>query len=330
MSVPRIVVVGSINADLVVRVRRRPDPGETVPGESFDVLPGGKGANQALAATVVARRDDADFPVAMVGSVGDDPNSAIALRELAEAGVDLSAVGHAAHTSTGVASIIVGDDGDNSIIVVPGANGLVDADYVRGHRQLIAAAQVVVAQMEVPLDAVEAAAELASSRFILNLAPARPVPPWLLRRADPLVVNEHEAAAALDVLGTPAASREDVDQLAFSGQQPEVRCVMDLLAAGVPSVVVTLGARGCLVGQDGGPIHIPAAHVPAVDTTGAGDAFVGALAARLAQGDCLADACVTATRVSAYSVQHAGAQPSYPRPGEALPVVTDDMGGELS
>jgi len=320
---PRIVVVGSVNADLVVRVARRPAPGETVMGDSIEILPGGKGANQALAAAVVASRYDEDLPVAMVGAVGDDPNSTIALRELAGAGVDVSAVCRLPGVSTGVASITVGRDGDNSIVVVPGANGLVDASFVRRHAHLISGAQVVVAQMEVPMDAVETAARLASGRFILNLAPVRPAPAWLFRRADPLVVNEHEAAAALSILG-----REQRDGSSVAGRpgqiaeaDPEARCAISLVEMGVPSVVVTLGARGCLVARDGDqPVRIPALTVPVVDTTGAGDAFVGALAARLAQGDSLTDACVLATRVSAYSVQHEGTQPSYPRPGDVLPV----------
>ena len=310
-------------------------------GDSFDVLPGGKGANQALAAAAVAHRYDPYFPVAMVGAVGDDPTTAIALRELADEGVDLLAVDRLEDTSTGVASITVGSDSDNSIIVVPGANGLVSADSVRRHASDVEGAEVVVAQMEVPMDAVEAAAELTLGRFILNLAPVAPAPAWLLRRADPLVVNEHEAAAALSIL-QQEDMREEIpilgtDNISAYGPQdsgapdrdPEARCALDLLAAGVPSVVITLGARGCLVAQHGPLTRIPALSVPAVDTTGAGDAFVGAMAARLALGDTLADACVLATRVSAYSVQHAGAQPSYPRPGDTLPG-SDIMKGEQS
>ena len=315
--VPRIVVVGSVNADLVVRTQRRPQPGETVMGDSFEVLPGGKGANQALAAALVASRYGTGCPVAMVGAVGDDPNAAVAVRELTAAGVDMSAVSHLANTSTGVASIIVGGDGDNSIIVVSGANGLVDEGFVHRHAKLIAEADVVVAQMEVPIDAVETAARLATGRFIFNLAPVGLAPEWLLRRADPLVVNEYEAAAALTIL-----NQEQKDA-------SSTQCAIGLVEAGVHSVVVTLGAHGCLVAQNDGddePTRIPALSVPVVDTTGAGDAFVGALAARLAQGDSLPDACVLATRVSAYSVQHGGAQPSYPRPGDTLPGETMEGG----
>lgn len=302
-------------------------------GDSFEVLPGGKGANQALAAALVAGRYGAECPVAMVGAVGDDPNSVIALRELVAADIDMSALSHLAGTSTGIASITVGGDGDNSIIVVPGANGLVDEDFVRAHAQLIAEADVVVAQMEVPIDAVEAAAKLASGRFIFNLAPVGEAPAWLLRRADPLVVNEHEAAAALAILSGEQKDASSADQSEqILGMDPEARCAIGLVAAGVHSVVITLGARGCLIAAndgDGTPTRIPALSVPVVDTTGAGDAFAGALAARLAQGDSLADACVLATRVSAYSVQHGGAQPSYPRPGDPLPG-SDTMEGDRS
>jgi len=327
-----VVVVGSLNADLVVRTGRRPAPGETVIGDSFDVLPGGKGANQALVAALVGRRTDPGILVALIGATGDDANAGLVTAGLASAGVDLRAVQRVASSSTGVAAITVGDDGDNAIIVVPGANSAVTSDYVRQYSGLIAAAAVVVVQMEVPLDGVLAAAGLTRGRLIVNLAPAKQVPPDLLLRADPLVVNEHEAAAALAILtlspdpaGTDRSARTGHEQSPAPHAQPhradtpgtaditdtaeEAACVAGLLAAGVPSVVLTLGARGCLVGTASGIQTLPAVKVRAVDTTGAGDAFTGAIAARLAAGDDLPKACKLATRVAAYCVQQPGAQP---------------------
>ena len=376
-----VVVVGSLNADLVVTALRRPGTGETVLGESFAVMPGGKGANQALAAALVAARTDRLEPspvadtgvlepspvargdsgvprVALIGAVGDDANASVVLRELVAAGVDLSGVERLAGVTTGVASIIVDGEGDNSIVVVPGANGHVTAELVRAHADRIAGAAVTVVQMEIPLDGTSAVAELATGRMIVNLAPALPVPPSLLRRADPLVVNEHEAATARGILmdetaGAPSAalpqsadhygdattaiattpdtqpttttpttrvgeSDRAPDRLA-ADRDDEADCVADLLAAGVPSVVLTLGARGCLAGDANGITRIPAVRVRPVDTTGAGDAFTGALAARLAAGDTLVGACRFATRVAAYSTLRPGAQPSYPSPADDLP-----------
>jgi ribokinase len=312
-SSPGIVIVGSINADLITRVARWPGPGETILGESFQVLPGGKGANQAVAAALVAARDEAPLTVAMVGAVGDDAQAEVALRQLRAASVDLRAV-QQTDLSTGIAAITVGPGGDNSIIVVPGANSLVTGDFVNAQRHLLAQAEVVVSQLEIPLDTVAAAAALAPGRFILNFSPIAQVGANLLRRADPLVVNEHEAAAARAIL--KVGSTREAEPLVMG---EEADCVATLVDNGVRSVVLTLGARGCLVATSQGISAWPALAVRAVDTTGAGDAFVGALAARLAAGDSLAAAAQLATRVSAYSVQHPGAQPSYPTPADPLP-----------
>jgi ribokinase len=282
-------------------------------GESFQVLPGGKGAHQAVAAALVAARDQAPLTVAMVGAVGDDAKAEVALRGLRTAGVDLGAV-QRTEESTGIAAITVGPGGDNTIIVVPGANSQVTSAFVNTRRDLLSQAQVVVAQLEIPLDTVVAAAALAPGRFILNFSPIAQVGAALLRRADPLVVNEHEAAAARAIL--KVGSTRQAEPLVMG---EEADCVAALVDNGVRSVVLTLGARGCLVGTPQGVSACAALAVRAVDTTGAGDAFVGALAARLAAGDTVAAAAQLATRVSAYSVQHPGAQPSYPSPADPLP-----------
>ncbi len=298
----RVVVVGSMNADLVVHVPRWLAPGETVLGDSLSVSPGGKGANQAVAAA----RMGAD--VAMVGAVGDDEYRATALRCLEEAGVDLAAVVESP-SSTGIAVITVGPGGDNTIVVVPGANASVTADAVRRQATLIAEAAVVVLQMEIPRSGVEAAAQFAAGRLVVNFAPVADLSPTVLLQADPLVVNEHEAAAAKALLETGSAAASPL------APGTEEACVRSLIAAGVRSVVVTLGERGALACAGPGQpvVAIPAMAVHAVDTTGAGDAFVGALAAALADGVGVEDACRQATTVSAYSVQHPGAQPSYPQ-----------------
>ncbi|KNC19348.1 ribokinase [Arthrobacter sp. RIT-PI-e] len=307
MSVPSpgIVVVGSINADLVVTLERHPRPGETVLGRTLTVLPGGKGANQAVAAALLG----AD--VTMVGAVGDDAYAETALSGLHAAGADLRAV-RRADGSTGVAIVEVSDDGENTIVVLSGANTEVTPDVVAASADAIRDAAVVVVQGELSAPATAAAVRAAAGRVIVNLAPVMELDREALLRADPLVVNEHEGELVLAQFG--GAKRPDHEAV-----------VTALLASGFASVVMTLGGEGALM-SDGGPVrHVPAPRVTAVDTTGAGDAFVGALAARLVAADALEDAVRFAVRVGSYAVQYPGAQPSYPTPADELPeVLTDD------
>jgi len=313
-SEPLIVVVGSVNVDLVVRVGRRPVPGETVIGDSFAISPGGKGANQAVAAARLGAN------VAMVGAVGHDEYAEIALRGLREAGVDLTRVA-TARTSTGIAVITVAGDADNSIVVVPGANATVSARAVSACADLLAAADTVIVQGEIPRDGVEAASMLTAGRLIVNLAPAIGLDPDVVRRANPLVVNEHEGVTALALLAGPATGARPEW---VSGARAERATVRGLLDARVPSVVLTCGSDGAIVGMRGPggvPVleHVPALPVHAVDTTGAGDAFVGALGRALVRGDDLLAAARYATRVAAFTVRSAGAQPSYPDADDTLP-----------
>lgn len=302
----RVVVVGSVNADLVARVDRHPVPGETVLGHDLAVLPGGKGANQAVAAARLGA------PTALVGAVGTDAFAEAALAGLRAAGVDLRALA-VVDGPTGLALVTVDAAGENSIVVVPGANARVDGPHVDAHREVVAAAAVVVVQGEIPRTGIERAAAATRGRLVVNLAPAVDVDPAVLRRADPLVVNQHEAAVVLAALdGGPGT-------VAPASGADEAAVVARLLAHGVPSVVVTLGARGALVGSADGVVPEPAPRVDAVDTTGAGDAFVGALAARLAAGDDLLAAVRLAVRVGAAAVRGRGAQPSFPAAGDALP-----------
>ena len=302
-----IVIVGSINVDLMLEVERHPHPGETLLGGSGALLAGGKGANQAVAAARAGAR------TAMVGAVGSDANSETALEHLRGADVDLSAV-RTVPGPTGLAVVTLAADGENTIVVVPGANATVTPDVVREAAAVIREAAVCIVQAEIPLPSVEEAVRLAHEagvRVVLNVAPAARLPWATLRSADPLVVNQHEAAILLhDGPARPGTT---------SPVTAAEAAAHELHAAGVPSVVVTVGGAGTVVVDSSGTHLIPARPVTAVDTTGAGDAFVGALAAGLAAGRTLPEAAARATRVAAASVQHLGAQVSYPWKDDPLP-----------
>ncbi|AWK07621.1 ribokinase [Streptomyces spongiicola] len=291
-----LLVIGSANADLVIGVDRRPGPGETVLGSDLAVHPGGKGANQAVAAARLGAR------TALLARVGDDAHGRLLLDAQRAAGVDTVGV-LVGGAPTGVALITVDPSGDNSIVVSPGANGKLTPGDVRAAGSLFHASRVVSAQLEIPLETVvEAVRNLApGTRFVLNPSPPRPLPPEVLAACDPLIVNEHEARA---ILGDAPLGDGPADWARI------------LLARGPRSVVVTLGAQGALVASAQGVALVPAVLVDAVDTTGAGDAFTAALAWRLGQGDALADAAAYASRVGAAAVTKAGAQEAYPTPEE--------------
>jgi ribokinase len=294
-----VLVVGSVNADLVVSVARRPAAGETVLGSDLATFPGGKGANQAVAAARLGGR------VSFLGRTGTDSFGDFLRRNLDAQGVSTGRL-LAVPGPSGVALITVDESGDNSIIVAPGANARLGAADVMAAAAEFEAAAVVCAQLEVPLDAVAAAAGLAAragARFILNLSPAARVPASLLAAADPLVVNEHEAAFLLG--GRPADAG-----LARGGQ------AQALLALGPKSAVITLGAGGAYAADAAGGALVPSPRVTVVDTTGAGDAFTGALAWRLSLGDSLREATALAARAGAAAVTARGAQGSYPSPDQ--------------
>ncbi|OKX85291.1 ribokinase RbsK2 [Corynebacterium glutamicum] len=298
----RIVVVGSINADLNVLVDRHPAPGETLLGSGGHITAGGKGANQAVAAAL----QGAD--VAFVGAVGKDPYAAPALEFLRSSGVDLTAVSEVDDT-TGLAVITVAKDGENNIVVIPGANSLVNCDYVSSQSALLAEAGILLLQGEIPADGFKEAIHHTMGRVVVNLAPVIEVEKSALLEADPIIANEHEAGLILDQFGAGIDSM-DPHELAQA-----------LLDAGFASVVLTLGSAGALVADATGITDIATPTVQAVDTTGAGDAFSGAFCARLIKGDSLIDAATHAARVGAYSVQTAGAQASYPDASVSLPSV---------
>ncbi|WP_030106643.1 ribokinase [Actinoalloteichus caeruleus] len=307
-----VLVVGSANADLVVTVDRRPGPGETVLGSDTTVAPGGKGANLAVAAARLGGR------VSLLAAVGTDQHGDLLRASLRDAGVGTDLV-RDDERPTGVAYITVTADGENSIVVAPGANSSVSEADVDAASHRIATATVLTCSLEVPLPAVRRAVRVATEagvRVVVNLSPVADLGGEVLGALDPLIVNEHEAshllAAALP--GPPGAEATG---------PPSVRArrtARDLLALGPRSAVVTLGPAGAVVAErDAEPIMVPAPPVRAVDSTGAGDAFAGALVARLAGGASLIDAARTAVRAAALSVTRPGAQPSFARSAELGP-----------
>ncbi|GAB3704054.1 ribokinase [Amycolatopsis oliviviridis] len=281
----QVLVIGSANADLVVPVDRRPGGGETVLGGDTILSPGGKGANTAVAAA----RLGAD--VALLGAVGDDPYGDLLKRSLAESGVNTDSV-RTSDRPTGIAYITVTPDGENSILVSPGANSALRPEDVD-----LDGAEIVVLSLEIPLETVERAVAKAVEKGVktlLNLSPAAELSAKTLQGLDVLLVNEHEAAFLL-------------------GGEADFPKLLDL---GPKAAVVTLGAKGAAVVTADGVTKVPSPKVEAVDTTGAGDAFAGALATALAKGEELADAARKAVKVAAITVTRQGAQPSYPTASE--------------
>jgi ribokinase len=292
-----VCVVGSANLDRVLRVPRIPGPGETLLGQEVRTFRGGKGNNQAVAA---ARSGAA---TTLLAALGRDADAEELLGGMRGAGIE--PLIRRADRPTGTAWITVGQDGENTIVVVPGANGAL-ADLTEGELAAVRAAGVVLLQQEIPAATVEAAASMAAregATVVLNAAPSRPRDTVPLQAVSVLVVNEHEAA---DLLGDAAA-----------GERAAV-ALLDL----VPAAVVTLGGVGAVRGA--APVHLPARRVPVVDTTGAGDAFCGALAAELDRSGTrgvpdlgtLVAAARYATEVGALAVQRDGAQSGIPTRAE--------------
>jgi ribokinase len=296
VEAPAIVVVGSCNIDLVTYAARIPGPGETILGDRFGMGFGGKGANQAVMAARLGAR------VAMIGAVGDDLYAEMTLRNLLDQDVDAERVMRV-RGSSGVAPIWVEADGTNRIIVVPGANARVDADAARAAVRSLAAVDVVVGQLEIPQAATRAAFEAARERgatTVLNPAPATMLEDELLALTDWLVPNELELEA---LAGGPVAGDDAILEEAKG------------LRAGL---VVTLGSRGAAVAWGGALTRLPAPAVTAIDTTGAGDAFVGAFAVGLAIGFSPLDAARLGIACATDSVQRPGAQASFPDRQHAL------------
>lgn len=303
MAAPSVCVVGSINLDMNAYVHRFPRPGETLHGGRFTTGYGGKGANQAV---MVARLGG---NISMVGRVGDDIFGQDMRRNLAAEGIDARFVFESAGVSSGVAVITVDDNGQNTIIVIAGANGLVTPDDVAAAQAAIAGARVLLCQMEVPMAANLAALRLAREAGVTTIFNSAPVsgevPAEVYELTDIFCPNETEAEL---LTGIEVHTLDDA-RLAAS----------IILERGARAALITLGARGCLyVSADGADEVIPTVEVNAVDTTGAGDAFVGSLGYFLAAGVALRTAIERANAIAAISVQSPGTQSSYPR-REQLP-----------
>lgn len=291
-----VVVFGSINMDLVVRTPRLPAPAETITGHEFFTAPGGKGANQAVAAARLGA------PTKMVGRVGGDAFGQELRQNLTEAGADVSAVFTDPTVSSGVAVIGVDDNAQNNIIIVPGANGRVSGDDLSRLEASLAGAKVLLLQLEVPLPAVVSAARLARQHgvtVVLDPAPAQPLPAELYHLVDVLTPNEVEAG---QLVGGPV--KTEAEAAAAAGK---------LLELGVKTALIKMGALGVLVAQAGTkPIFVPAFKVQAVDTVAAGDAFNGGMAVALVEGHDLLRAVRWGAAAGALSATKRGAQPSMP------------------
>jgi len=296
VSLARVVVIGSSNTDMVVKCASIPKPGETTLGGEFAMFPGGKGANQAVCASRLGAE------VVFVARVGNDVFGERAIAGFEEAGVDTSFVVKDPVHPSGVALIVVDEHGENAIVVAPGANGALMPDDVDRASEAIANADVVVTQLEIPVETVAHAVKLArqfGTKVVLNPAPIRPLTRELLADVSVLVPNQHEAAG---LLGKTEFEKMDPSEAAS-----------ELLALGVDGLVMTLGSRGAIVADANSIKEVPALKVDVVDTTAAGDAFTAALSCGLAEGKTLVEAAQFASRVAAISVTRLGAQPSMPR-----------------
>lgn len=304
-----VVVVGSLNLDMVVRVPRRPQKGETLRGTGFDTFAGGKGNNQALAAARAGAK------VAMVGRVGQDMFGDTMLAMLARNGVDHTYVFRDPEAGTGIATIMVDAEGDNSIVLTPQANDRLSPLDVEQARPAIETAQVLLLQLEVPVENNIAAARLArmaGALVILNPAPAPEsgsLPQELLQEVDLLIPNQTEAQLLTGISVTSEASARVATQA--------------LRSLGPDKVIITLGEQGALlVDGEQEPQLIPAFPVKAIDTTAAGDAFCGALAAKLARGASLAEAVRFGCAAGALAATRLGAEPSLPYEQEIVKLVS--------
>ena len=295
----RITVVGSLNMDLVVRTPRIPKPGETIIGKDFHTIPGGKGANQAVAAAKLGAQ------VSMVGRVGEDDFGRALLNNLASANINSDFVKRDPGAATGIALITVEDSGENNIVLAPGANMKLTVEDLEAAEEAIAQADVVLFQLESPLAAVEAGLKLAKKRGVttlLNPAPAQALSERLLSYVDILAPNETETGLLTGLpVGTPAQIEEAAERLR---------------RIGVGTVILTLGERGAFLCSAEGNAMFPAYKVEPVDTTAAGDAFVAGFAVALAEKGSLKAAIPWGNAAGALAATKLGAQPSLPTRSE--------------
>lgn len=290
-----IIVLGSLNMDLVIKAERAPEAGETLSGQFFQTIPGGKGANQAAAAAKLG--GDA----AMVGRVGRDDFGKSLVNALQNVGVDTSAVRTDPDHPTGIAAITVEDSGENRILIVAGANGQVSIADVESIRPALAEAEALVLQMEIPFPTIDYALDVATELdllTVLNLAPAYPLADEILKKIDILILNESETCLLSNISVADAESAK----MACSA----------LHARGANTVIVTLGAQGALLAAPDGFVFVPAYPVDVVDTTAAGDAFTAAFVVSLLETDDPAKSLQYANAVGALTVTKLGAQVSLP------------------
>lgn len=287
----KIVVVGSINMDMVFTSDKRPKAGETVIGNTFSLIPGGKGANQAVAASKLG----AD--TYMIGCVGNDSNGEFSLKNLRDMKVNTRAVKIVDKSPTGLANIIVADN-DNSIIVIPGANFEMDKDVIKENKALLLSADMVLLQLEIPMEVVEYVVDICAEnkvRVLINPAPAAPLKKSLIEKATYITPNEHELRLIFDNQETDAVLKQYPNKL-----------------------IVTMGSRGVKY-HDGNEIReVPSNKVDVVDTTGAGDTFCGALAAALVRGDSIEGAVIFANKAASFTVTRLGAQSGMPELADLL------------
>ncbi|NVH76661.1 ribokinase [Paraburkholderia sp. JPY432] len=295
----RLIVAGSANMDLVVHAERLPARGETLLGGAFATFAGGKGANQAVAAARLGAS------VAMLGCIGDDDFGAQLRARLDREHIDTAHLQMVNDMSTGIAAITVAADGANTIVVSPGANAALTPAHVDAAQDAIGAAGMLICQLEVPLDTVRHAISVAGrlgTPVLLNPAPAQPLADALYQQVSYMVLNETEAHLLTDVpVDGPASARE---------------AAAHLRAKGVETVIVTLGAEGVWYATTGEEGHLPAPRVDAIDTTAAGDTFVGGFAAERVRGASIRDAIEFGQRAAALSVTRQGAQASIPTQAE--------------
>lgn len=292
---PRVTVVGSFNTDLVSRTPRMPVPGETILGGPFHMGPGGKGANQAVAAARLGAE------TAMVVKLGMDTFGDLAEANMVKEGIRPDFIFRTDETHTGAALIMLDAQGENMIVVAAGANTLLSPDDVDKAGEAIEGADVLLVQLEIPIETVERAIKLAHEAgvtVLLNPAPGREISPQLLAMCDVVTPNETETQI---ITGMPVRDRNEAEAAA-----------RQLLKQGVQAVVITLGAEGALVATEDGVEHVPGQRVDVVDTTGAGDAFSGALAVALAEGMELAKAVAFSNAAAALQVTKIGTAPAMP------------------